>query len=204
MDVMNKQIGIIVLAAGGSTRLKGKPKQLLEFEGKTLLRRAVEAAIESIGEPVIVILGANFDKTKTEVEDLPVKICFNRDWQSGLSSSIKRGLEKLLEINPAISAVIFTLCDQPFIKTEMLDQFIKKFQETKKPIIAAEFEKTVGVPALFAREFFDELQKIENDKGAKSIIKNHQESLGKIALPEAGFDVDTIEDYENLKRYFKD
>ena len=80
-----ENLGIIVLAAGASGRMK-EPKQLLEFEGKTLLRRAVETAVESVYKPVVVVLGANFEKIKTGIEDLPVDICFNEDWQSGLSS----------------------------------------------------------------------------------------------------------------------
>ena len=93
MDEANKQIGIIILAAGASSRMK-QPKQLLKFEGETLLRRAALTAVESVCSPVIVMLGANFEDTKKEVEDLPVEICFNENWQTGLSSSIKKGLKK--------------------------------------------------------------------------------------------------------------
>lgn len=201
MDAMNKQVGVIVLAAGGSARMNGEPKQLLEFQGKTLLRNSVETALESICQPVVVVLGANFEKIKAEIEDLPVEICFNANWQTGLSSSIKCGLEKLLEINPQISAVVFTLCDQPLVTAEMLSKIVKRFHETGKPIVAAEYGKTTGVPALFTKELFGELRKIENDKGAKSVIKNYPESVEKILLPEAAFDVDTVENYEKLKDF---
>ena len=198
MDAIDQQVGMIVLAAGGAARMNGTPKQLLHFREKTLLRTAVETAVETVCKPVIVVLGANFDRTKAEISDLEAEICFNENWQSGLSSSIKCGLRKLLEIHPQSSAVIISLGDQPLIKAEMFDQFVKKFRETKKPIIAAEYGETVGVPALFAGEIFDELFQVENDKGARSIIEKYKNSTEKIPLPEAAFDIDTLEDYENL------
>jgi molybdenum cofactor cytidylyltransferase len=124
MDEANKNVGIIVLAAGASSRMK-QPKQLLEFEGKTLLRRAALTAIESVCNPVIVVLGANFEDTKKEIEDLPVEICFNENWQTGLSSSIKKGLEKLSETNSEISAAVLMLCDQPLIEVTAINKIFR-------------------------------------------------------------------------------
>jgi molybdenum cofactor cytidylyltransferase len=71
----NQGIGIIVLAAGASRRMK-QPKQLLEFQGKTLLRRAVETAVESVYEPVVVVLCAHLEKKKTEIAGFAVEIVF--------------------------------------------------------------------------------------------------------------------------------
>lgn len=198
MDETNKQTGIVVLAAGASKRMQ-QAKQLLDFQGETFLRRAVLTAIESICNPVIVVLGANLEMMKKEIEDLPFEICFNENWQNGLSSSIKAGVKKLTETNPEISAVVLTLCDQPLVGSDSINRIVEAFYETKKPIVAAEYKNTVGVPALFSRIFFDDLLKLEDDKGAKKFISERQQFLHKIILPEAAFDIDTIEDYENLK-----
>src|SRR5689334_21909772 len=99
----NNQIGIIVLAAGASRRMN-TPKQLLEFEGETLLRRAVLTAIRSKYAPVVVVLGANFEKTRAEIEYLAVDIVFNAAWESGLASSLKAGLESLIKLAPRSAA----------------------------------------------------------------------------------------------------
>ncbi len=193
-----KNIGIIVLAAGASSRMN-QPKQLLEFEGETLLRRAVLTAIESVCKPVIVVLGANFEKTKQEVEDLDVVICFNENWQTGLSSSIKIGLEKLLEIVPKIDAVMITLADQPFVTANHINSFAEKFHQSKCAIIAAKYNGTIGVPALFARGIFADFAEIYGNKGAKAILERRRDDLEIIDLPEAAFDIDTARDYFNLK-----
>lgn len=198
MNETNKQIGIIVLAAGASRRMK-EPKQLLRFEGKTLLRRAVETAIESICKPVVVVLGANFENTNAEIKDLPVEICFNKNWQNGLSSSIKTGIENLQKIEPDISAVIITLADQPFIMANHINNFAEKFYGSQKRIIAARYNGTIGVPALFAKEIFDDFFEISGDKGAKLILEKRRETLETIELPEAALDINTRLDFINLK-----
>ena len=197
MDEANKIIGIIVLAAGASVRMNS-PKQLLQFKGKTLLRRAVETAIESVCNPVIVVLGANFEKIKQEIVDLPVEIVFNKNWQSGLSSSIKLGIENLIKIAPNIAGSIISLADQPFVTTNHINLFAEKFYQSNDLIIAAEYNEARGVPAIFAREVFDDFNEISGDKGAKVIMEKWRESLTTINLPEAAFDIDTPQDFERL------
>lgn len=194
------KIGIIVLAAGSSSRMKGEAKQALEFENQTLLRRAAHTALCSVCHPIIVVLGANAAVLRKEIEDLPGTIVFNRDWQQGISSSIKTGLTKLLKIAPETKAVIISLCDQPLITANVFKQLIEIHQSTGKQIVASEYENTVGVPALFAREMFDELMNLSGDTGAKYIIKKHINSTAKISVPAAALDIDSLKDYERLLR----
>jgi len=192
----DKQIGIVILAAGESRRL-GKPKQLLQFEGKTLLRHAVKVAIET-NYKIAVVLGANFEKTKAEIEDLEIEICFNENWQNGMSSSIKTGLKKILETMPNLCAVIIQLCDQPFVNSSILKRLAETYKRTNTPIVACEYAETVGVPALFSCVIFDELFALSADEGAKQIIKKYSASVEKISVPEAEIDIDTMKDYEKL------
>ncbi len=194
----DNRIGIIILAAGASQRL-GQPKQLLQFEGKTLLRRAVETAIET-NYQTVVVLGANFEKTKAEIEELKVEICFNENWQDGMSSSLKTGLKKLLEVAPNLSALIVALCDQPFINSTILNGLAKTFEKTNAPIVASEYAETIGVPALFSRFVFDELLNLSADEGAKQIIKKHLAAVETISVPQAEIDIDTMADYEKMLR----
>jgi molybdenum cofactor cytidylyltransferase len=192
------KIGLIILAAGSSSRMHGEPKQMLEFRGKTLLRRAAETVFCSDFYSAVVVLGANPEQMRKDIEDLPLKIAVNKKWASGMSSSIKTGLSALSEEN--LDAVIITLCDQPLVNTDVLQRLRDAFAETGKPIAASEYENTVGVPALFAREIFAELSNLQNDEGAKKVIKKDKYRIALVAVPEAAFDIDTLQDYEKLKR----
>lgn len=187
-----------MLAAGASSRL-GEPKQLLQFAGESLLRRAARAALLVENQKTVIVLGANHEKMICEIQDLPIEIVVNHDWQTGMSSSIKSGLAKLLEAEPELLAVILMLCDQPFVTAQTLVNLIEKFVETKKTVVACEYENTIGVPALFAPETFAELLDLKGEAGARFVIKKFAASgLAKITQPEAAFDVDTIEDYRRL------
>lgn len=183
------KIGGIVLAAGGSSRL-GQPKQLLQFRGKTLLKHAAEAMAASICDPTVVVLGAETARLAGEMEGLSVFQCRNENWRSGMSSSIKTGLAKLIEIAPEIDAVIISLCDQPFVTAEMLNRFGEKFAAGGASVVAAKYKGVVGVPALFSRELFGELSRLVGDKGARDLIRNRVD-IETIDLPEAAFDIDT-------------
>ncbi len=196
-----KNIGIIILAAGASSRMNA-PKQLLEFQGKTLLRRAVETAVESMYKPIVVVLGANFEKTRAGIEDLPAEIVFNENWHRGLSSSLKTGIEKLLKLSPDAAAVVVALADQPFVAAKHLNLLAEEFYRSKKLVVAAKYNETVGVPALFAREVFADFDQLSGDKGAKPVIEKHRDSLSTIDLPEAAFDIDTPFDLGFLKSDF--
>lgn len=189
------RIGGLLLAAGGSSRL-GQPKQLFEFKGKTLLRHAAEAMTESSCDPVVVVLGAETGMSTIEIAGLSVVQCLNENWQSGMSSSIKIGLAMLLELAPEIDAVLVSLCDQPFITTEMLNRFGEKFATTNAAVIAAAYNGVTGVPALFSCEIFEELSHLDGDKGARDLIRSRFD-VETIDLPEAAFDIDTPDDAAN-------
>jgi molybdenum cofactor cytidylyltransferase len=201
MDAINRsKIGIIILAAGASTRL-GRPKQLLKFRDKTLIEKIAETALKT-NLNTVVVLGANAEKIKTAIENLPVKIAINENWQSGMASSIVTGLEKSLEIEPNLSAVILLLCDQPFITKATILRLVESREETNKTIIASEYKNMLGVPALFSREVFKELLNLEGDVGARFLIKKYEsENLAKISVPEAAFDIDTEEDFERVLNF---
>lgn len=194
-----QKIGIIILAAGASTRMNGVPKQLLEFEGKTLLRRAAEIALSCcVARPIVVVLGANASKLLPEIKDLPVLPTINENWASGMGSSIKTGLSVLLAENTDIEAAILMLCDQPFVTPETLNRLVETYQKTKSPIVACQYADTTGVPALFAREMFAELSNLQGDVGAKAVIKKHPADIVQMPTPEAAFDVDTQADFQKL------
>ncbi len=192
--------GIILLAAGASVRL-GEAKQLLEFGNQTLLRRSAATALQ-ISENVVITLGARSEIMRREIEDLPVKIAENKDWEAGMGGSVKIGLEKLIETDGNLEGVIIMVCDQPFVRADLLGKLISKYEETKALIVACEYENTLGVPAFFSAPIFPELLALEPSHGAKTLIKKHREQVISVEFPEGAFDIDTPEDYEKLIKNF--
>ncbi len=89
--------GVVILAAGASSRL-GSPKQLLAYSGVTLLQHSIEVA--RVADAVVVVLGANADLIKAEIKNTTTNIIVNPDWKEGMASTIRCGLQTLLELNP--------------------------------------------------------------------------------------------------------
>lgn len=191
-------IGLMILAAGASTRM-GTPKQLLLYQGCSLIRHITEVAIASLCQPIAVVLGANAERIQPELNQLPVQIVENQRWQEGMSSSIQVGLEALLAVNPNLEAVAIALCDQPFVSSQTLNQLVEAYHVTGKPIIACEYAGTIGVPALFSRTLFSELMILKSTEGAKQVIRTHMDEVFTVPFPEGVIDIDTPKDYAQLQ-----
>jgi len=189
--------GVIVLAAGGSSRM-GSPKQLLPYRGKTLLRRAAETAVASLCDRVVVVIGNQAREMRGELGDLAVSIVENPNWQSGISSSIRVGLDELLKDD--LNGVVVMLCDQPFVTPDVLNDLVDTHLQTGRPIVASSYETSCGVPAFFTRELFPELISLTGDQGARRIILNHPELVATVAFPHGALDVDTPHAYAALTR----
>jgi molybdenum cofactor cytidylyltransferase len=194
------RFGVVVLAAGASTRMGigATPKQLLTYKGQTLVRRAAETALASLGRPVVVVLGANAVAVGRELE-LPVVVTRNPEWETGMGSSIRTGLEAVLAADASVDAIVVMLCDQPFVTAELIDTLIERRRETSKTIVVTEYGGARGVPALFARELFAELGQLNGPEGARQIIRNHPDDAVAVSFAEAAIDIDTWQDYEALR-----
>ena len=194
---LSEKIGVIILAAGSSSRM-GKPKQLLEFDGMTLLCHATIEAANSKAKSVITVLGANADLIENEIDGDIVYIVKNENWNGGIASSVRLGLSTLLNQTPSIEAVIFMVCDQPYISSAVLNNLINTYQKTGKRIVACNYGEAIGPPALFHKSLFSELMQLKGDKGAKVIIQKDKDRVGLVNFPLGNVDIDTEDDYSRL------
>ncbi len=191
-------IGTIVLAAGSSSRM-GRSKQLLEIDGEPLLCRCIKVALAANPDNVVVVLGANEKPHRDAIAKLPVQIVLNHYWKTGMGSSIKTGLNYLLQSGLELDAVIILVCDQPSLSSEHLQRLIDTFSGTQKPIIASAYADSKGVPVLFGRTFFSNLLLLADDHGAKKLVQQFPDRVEAVDFPQGANDLDTEED---LKNYF--
>src|SRR3954453_20918923 len=109
----------IILAAGASRRL-GRAKQTLTYKDKPLLQHAITAAVEADMGPVIVVTGANRTEIERQIENEPVTILQNNDYDQGIASSITRGVTHVQAVFEQCNSIILMVCDQPFVEKEIL------------------------------------------------------------------------------------
>jgi molybdenum cofactor cytidylyltransferase len=188
--------GILILAAGQSARL-GSPKQKLLYHGNTLLQHAINAALATVCEPVIVVLGAFAEDILPDVSNKKVQIIHNSNWEEGMASSIRVGITEL-EKKPGITNALIVLCDQPYVDGALLDKIVQIKQNGGKGIIACAYNNTVGVPVLFERRYFADLLALTGHEGAKKILAAHWDDVEQVAFFLGAVDIDTMDDYNML------
>jgi len=191
-------VGVIVLAAGASTRL-GQPKQSLPYGDSTLLAHAVAAALNARLGPVLVVLGAHGPELAQALPSGAVAV-HNPDWQEGMASSIRAGLAALERGWPQAAAAIVMVCDQPSVSAGLLRRLVAAWRQGSAAAVACQYGDTVGVPALFSRSLWPELMALRGDRGAKSVLERHRERLLLVPFPEGALDIDTPEDWQPLQR----
>jgi len=187
--------GVIILAAGKSSRL-GQPKQNLIFRGKTLLQSAIETALASDCELAVAVLGANDDVIRPTISQYPVNLVHNANWAEGMASSIRLGITEVKK-NPQITSVILMLCDQPFVSAGLLNELA--LAGMANDIVGCIYNTAAGVPVLFNAKYFEPLQLLTGDEGAKKLLLKYGEEVLYIPFPMGHVDIDTTEDLEKLK-----
>jgi len=192
-----KNCAAIILAAGQSSRL-GTPKQLLKYQNKTLLQHAIDTAKQSKLRSIVVILGSNANNILKETDTSGIHVVINDDWQTGMASTIRCGIQLVQKLNSNVDGAILMVCDQPFVSPDLLNSLIEKQKETGKLIIASQYVDTIGTPAFFQKQFFAELMALEGDSGAKKIIMQNNNFLATMPFPKGSIDIDTIDDYKAL------
>ncbi|MBX2904736.1 MAG: nucleotidyltransferase family protein [Taibaiella sp.] len=192
-----QKTGIIILAAGSSSRM-GSPKQLLTFNGATLLQHAITVAMGVGAGATLVVLGAHAEEVMPIANVSDVHVVVNNDWREGMASSIRCGLQNLLMILPEAEAVLILLCDQPYVTTKLLGECLHAAEATEKSIVACAYGNVTGVPALFKKEMFDELMLLEGDVGARRVIQRNAEHVILVPFTAGAVDIDTPDDYARL------
>jgi len=195
----SENIGIIILAAGSSTRM-GQSKQLLVLEGEPLLVRSIRTALDTQLKNIVVVLGYEAEKHLTIIGDLPVQCISNESWSNGMGSSLKVGLTQLVNQHPKTEASIIMVCDQPDVTTQHLHHLILSFKQSDHSIVASKYEGTSGVPVLFPRNHFQEILMMDDAQGAKKILEKNQANVITIHFPQGATDLDTPADVERYVR----
>ena len=190
---------VILLAAGSSSRL-GRPKQLVDFQGKKLIQKAVEEARKCKAESMVVVLGWNPDLIKTGFYSDQIPWVVNPNWEEGMASSMQAGLRFLMDKEQP-EQVILMLVDQPFVDSKLLDRLIEEKANSGKGIVACSYSETLGVPAIFDQQYLQELLQLKSSEGAKKVILKNKSDVFAVDFSLGSVDLDTAEDLIRLENW---
>lgn len=185
-------VAAIVLAAGQGTRMGGSNKLLVEIEGRSLIRRAVDAALASQSSSVWVVTGHRAQDIEASLAGAEVHVVWNADYASGLSTSLRTGVAGL---GADVDGAVILLGDMPLVSPLLLDRMIEAFAAAgSDAIIVPVHDGQRGNPVLWPRRFFPQLGSISGDKGARELIGQNAALVIEVtAGMEAVIDLDTPE-----------
>ena len=134
---------------------------------------------------------------RNELAGLRIQIVANPEWEAGMGTTIRAGVEAI-RADPGINSLILTVADSPGLTAETYNRISAAHVASGLPIVASQYSGTVGVPALFQRQFFDSLVALNADQGCKGLILANTAKSMRLPCPEAARDIDTPEEYRSL------
>lgn len=188
------KIGAMILAAGAASRM-GKAKMLLPFNGQSILGHIIAELKALQPQTISLVTGKYHEAVTAAIADPSLEIAYNERWNEGMAGSIQTGMKALLRQCPDLDLVWIVVGDQPFLHRSVLQEMLRLQQETQKGIVAAQYNGVKGTPVLFSAGYFNALQKLSGDKGARVILQEHPEDIATVAFPLGELDIDTPEDY---------
>ena len=187
------EICAIILAAGESKRM-GFPKMLLNFNGSAMLENVINNIKGSDIDNILVVLGSGKDDLIPLVTDCDVNYCYNDNFKEGMLSSVKCGIRNLPH---GTDAVLIFQGDQPFIHRDVINNVIRSYRNSEKGIVIPVCNNKRGHPLLADRKYFDEIEKLDDKEGLRSLAYRFSDDVSEIETADNGIlrDFDTYEDY---------
>ena len=166
-------ISAILLAAGQSKRMTGKNKLTKEIKGTPLIKHSIKNILSSSIDELIIVLGYQKEIIEKLIDkNEKIKFVFNKDFESGMASSIKTGLDNLSE---KTEAFFICLGDMPMVNSDIYNQLIKS--RNQKNIIAPTYNGQQGNPILFDKSMKEKVMDITGDVGAKKILELNKDKI---------------------------
>ena len=196
------RIPCILLAAGASRRL-GEPKQLIRFQGETLLERNIRLALEAGCARVMVVLGGHAGQILSEVgarlaRNSEVEIHLHPGWEQGMASSLHAGVRRCQQLGWT-SGVMLMVCDQPYLTAAHLRSLLEAFANyAGGRTIASQYGGILGVPVIFPQSEMGRLLELTGDQGARRLLQTIADPVS-IVCDGGEFDVDEPEDRMRLQ-----
>ena len=197
-------VAAILLAAGRSSRMgQGQHKLLLPLGDRPVLAHVVDTVLASQAHPIVVVLGHQGEQVrailKPYTSQSDMTVIENSDYQQGMSTSLRKGIETLMA-SPVDGALII-LGDQPLMTSHILNKMIETKQNTGKRIITARYNGKRGNPTLFDVSLFPELMEMTGDEGGRKVLERYRQEIATLEMEDntPNYDVDTWEAYQQVQ-----
>ena len=189
----------VVLAAGASSRMGGRPKALLPTGrgGGTFLERIVSSLRDGGVDDVVIVTGHHHAAVGGRAARLRpmVRVVRNPHPERGQLSSLVAALGAV--DHPGVRGMLVTLVDLPLISAATVRAVLDAHRRTGAPLVRPGRDGRHGHPVVFDRRLFGELRRADPARGAKPVVRAHASAGCVVPVDDPGAftDVDTPDDY---------
>lgn len=188
----------IYLAAGYSVRF-GSNKLLYEIDGVPMYRHVLDRLLEIVREGKTdcdVTVVTQYSEIMKDLAERNVPAVINPDPKRGISSSVKTGIEYLMDSGRIRDDdfLIFINADQPGLKKETIAAFVREAGRSGKKLAALAKNGEMYSPCMFHADLVPRLLMLQGDRGGKSILRSNPEEafLFETEQEEELVDIDTL------------
>lgn len=188
-------ISAIVLAAGKSERMGGRPKALLHLHGRTFLENILDAiSRSSLIQFTVVVVGHHREEIERAVSFRPM--VFNPDYEQGMITSLQTGIRALPE---GVDGTFLFLVDHPVVEPETIAALAAQARPDR--IVLPAFEGRRGHPVFFGAQILKELLSLPPALGANAVVRKDPARVIEVPVNAPGIlvDVDTPEQFHKLE-----
>ncbi|MBI2426061.1 MAG: nucleotidyltransferase family protein [Candidatus Hydrogenedentes bacterium] len=179
----------------------GTQKVLLPFGERTILQAIIEACVLAGLRDIIVVTGHQPDPVETAVRPLPCRTAHNANYQQGMLSSIRCGVDAL---PPGAAGFLLFLGDQPELSPGVVQAVHGALEADPDAIVLPVFNGRRGHPVGIGARFREAILSRYDDVGLRGLMQEYADAVRTVAVEDAGvlMDLDTPEEYEAaLRRY---
>lgn len=193
-------IAAIVAAAGRSTRM-GAPKQLLPWQGTTVLGAVVRNLAGAGAQPVVCVVGHRRDDMIAALADAPAVAVANPHYLQGeMLSSYQAGVRYLQDADTTVAGALLALGDQPHIPVDVLAAVLAQARQTPGQLVIPRYQERRGHPIYLPAALWPELLALGHDDTLRTLVVRHAPSIVYVAVETDAIlrDIDTPNDYRSL------
>jgi molybdenum cofactor cytidylyltransferase len=190
------KIWALILAAGESKRM-GTPKMVLPFNGSTMIETVIDNVTRSDIDKTLIVLGSHKEFLLKLSGIHNVERCYNDRYKEGMLSSVKCGFRNIPD---GTRAVMVFQGDQPLITTHVINSVLQAYLSSDKGIVIPVYNRRRGHPVLIDYKYNEEIGKLHNDKGLRSLACNFPDDVLEIISDEPGI----LRDFDTYDQYLKE
>jgi molybdenum cofactor cytidylyltransferase len=185
---------IILLAAGASSRMRGRDKLTEDVGGQPLVRHVATEALAT-GVPVVAVLPPDRPDRVAALTGLALRTVTEPQAVQGMALSLRRGLAEARSLGAAAAMIL--PADMPDLTTADLALMLAEFRADPTCILRGASGGQPGHPVILPADLWPELEALTGDEGGRSVILRHAARLRMVPLPvrHALTDLDTPGDW---------